>query len=116
MAQPSDSPGADDQYHESSDEDFNPATAPVADETSSSSDDEPAHAVTKAKAASRKRKRKAPSPIEFDSGDEATIHATKSRRVRRRTGGKVDDEELFWSDDEGGEGGLVKTRAQRRVE
>ncbi|KAF2816035.1 BCNT-domain-containing protein [Mytilinidion resinicola] len=113
MAQKPLSPEADEQYHESSDEDFNPATAPVADESSSSSEDEPIPAATKP--ASRKRKRKAPSPPEFDSGDEVTIQAAKSRRAKRKTG-KADDDDLLLSDDEGGEGGLVKTRAQRRVE
>ncbi|KAF2492414.1 BCNT-domain-containing protein [Lophium mytilinum] len=113
MSQQPLSPEADEQYHESSDEDFNPATAPVADESSTSDEDEPTPAATKP--VSRKRKRKAPSRAEFDSGDEVTIQAAKSRRAKRKTG-KADDDDILLSDDEGGEGGLVKTRAQRRVE
>ncbi|KAF2261744.1 BCNT-domain-containing protein [Lojkania enalia] len=101
---------ADDNYHESSDEDFNPNAA-QADEASSSSDEE-----TDTKP-SRKSKRKAPRPEELDSGDEVTIEAARKRRGKKRKGGKADDDEdIFLSDNEGGEGGLIKTRAQRRVE
>ncbi|KAF2176496.1 BCNT-domain-containing protein [Zopfia rhizophila CBS 207.26] len=72
-------------YHESSDEDFNPTAAPV-DESASSSDED-ATKPTKAKG-----KRKAPIDDALDSGDEVTIEAVRKRK-----------------------GGLVKTRAQRRV-
>ena len=102
-------------YHESSDEDFNPTAAP-ADESSASSDEDNATGPVV-----RKGKRKAPPAQEFDSGDEATIEAAKKRRTKRRKGDNVEedereDDDLPWSDHEGGEGGLVKTRAQRRVE
>lgn len=105
-------PEAEESYHDSADEDFDPTTAP-ADESSSSSDEEDAPA----KAAQPKRKRKAPAIDELDSGDEVTIEAAKKRKSRKRKGDKGrDEDDLMFSDDEGGEGGLVKTRAQRRVE
>jgi hypothetical protein len=104
----------DDKYHESSDEDFNPETAP-AEEASSSEDEDQDNAVTKA--TQRKGKRKAPIDAELDSGDEVTIQAARKKRSKKdKKGSKDDDEALILSDDEGGEGGLIKTRAQRRVE
>lgn len=131
-------------YHESSDEDFNPTAAP-ADESSASSnenedeDKDNAEQATskKNKGKSRgkpgngklnnKRKRKAPATDELDSGDEATIEAANQRKAKKQQkanqlGGDSEDDDdsgdngLLWSDDEGGEGGLIRTRAQRRVE
>jgi hypothetical protein len=96
-------------YHESSDEDFNPIAAPV-DESASSSDEEAEAKPVKAKA-----KRKAPGDDALDSGDEVTIDAIRKRRAKKRKG-QHDDDDLILSADEGGEGGLIKTRAQRRVE
>lgn len=104
---------ADEKYHESSDEDFNPETAP-AEEASSSEDED--HVTIEP--AQRKGKRKAPADEDLDSGDEVTIQAARKKRAKKKgkKGSKEDDDELIISDDEGGEGGLVKTRAQRRVE
>lgn len=102
------------KYDESNDEDFNPDSLPP-DEASSSSEDEDATT----KPAQRKRKRKAPSDEELDSGDEVTIKAAKKRKAKKlKKGGRedADAEDLIFSDDEGGDGGLIKTRAQRRVE
>lgn len=103
---------ANEKYHESSDEDFNPETAP-AEEVSSSEDEDDAAA----KPAQRKGKRKAPIDEELDSGDELTIQAARKKRAKKKKGSKDEaDEDIILSDDEGGEGGLIKTRAQRRVE
>lgn len=101
---------AEEDYHESSDEDFNPAAAPV-DESATSSDEDAPTKPTKAKG-----KRKAPVNDQLDSGDEVTIEAVRKRKAKKRKGQKDDDDDLILSGDEGGEGGLVKTRAQRRVE
>lgn len=91
-------------YHESSDEDFNPDSAPADDGPSSSDEDE---------AAPQPRgKRKAPVDDGLDSGDEVTIEAARKKAKKRRK----DDDDLVVSEDEGGDGGLVKTRAQRAVE
>ncbi|CAO2652574.1 Nn.00g008570.m01.CDS01 [Neocucurbitaria sp. VM-36] len=100
------------KYHESSDEDFNPETAPP-EEVSSSEDEDDALA----KPAQRKGKRKAPVDDDLDSGDEVTIQAARKKRAKKKKGSKDKaDEDIILSDDEGGEGGLIKTRAQRRVE
>jgi hypothetical protein len=104
---------ADEKYHESSDEDFNPAAAAASDESSSSASEDEGAAVKPAKG---KRKRKVLEPDELDSGDEITIEAAQRGKAKRRKGAKADEDDLLLSDDEGGEGGLIKTRAQRRVE
>jgi len=108
---------SDDQYHESSDEDFDPATAPP-EHISSSEDD----LAATTRSIPRKRKRKAPDDEELDSGDEATIQAARKKWLNRgnkkgsHQDGGDDEDELLLSEDEGGEGGLIKTRAQRRGE
>lgn len=108
-------PDVDDKSNDSSDEDFNPLAAaadPAEDSSSSSSEDDATATTTQ-----RSRKRKAPAPEDFDSGDEVTIEAARKRKAKRRKGAQDGDEDdIILSDDEGGEGGLVKTRAQRRVE
>lgn len=96
-------------YHESSDEDFDPDEAP-ADDAADSSEDEDA-APTE-----RKGKRKAPLDDEWDSGDEVTIQAARNKSKKRKKGSKDQDDDLLLSEDEGGDGGLIKTRAQRAVE
>ncbi|CBX99661.1 hypothetical protein IAQ61_005087 [Plenodomus lingam] len=105
---------ADDKYHESSDEDFNPESAPPEDVSSSEDEDE----QVATKVVQRKGKRKAPDDEELDSGDEVTIQAARKKRSKKnkKKGAKADDDELILSEDEGGEGGLIKTRAQRRGE
>jgi hypothetical protein len=102
---------AEKDYHESSDEDFNPTAAPANDSPSSSEDEDAPTKPTKAKG-----KRKAPVDDELDSGDEVTIEQVRKRKAKKRKGQKIDDDDLILSDDEGGDGGLIKTRAQRRVE
>ncbi|KAF1980302.1 BCNT-domain-containing protein [Bimuria novae-zelandiae CBS 107.79] len=104
---------AEANYHESSDEDFNP-TAVAADEPSSSSDEEDAPA--KPARGKGKGKRKAAAIEELDSGDEVTIDAARKRKSKRPKGAKADEEDDLLLSDDGGDGGLIKTRAQRRVE
>lgn len=101
----------DEEYDSNEDEDFNPDAATAADEDISASSDsdeggESTANTKKAKIKSTKRKAPAPVDAELDSGDEATI----KERKRKRRKGKDQDEES------GGEGGLIKTRAQRLVE
>ncbi|KAG9191957.1 hypothetical protein G6011_10691 [Alternaria panax] len=104
---------ADDRYHESSDEDFNPDAVPALEASSSEDEDHVTIEPPQSKA-----KRKAPAGQDLDSGDEATIQAARRKRAKKRgnKGSKQDEDELIISDHEGGEGGLVKTRAQRRGE
>lgn len=97
-------------YRESSDDDFNPDSAPADDIPSSSEDEDAATAPTQ-----RKGKRKAPVDDQLDSGDEVTIEAARKKSKKRSKGSKDHDEDLVVSEDEG-EGGLIKTRAQRAVE
>ncbi|CAA9960975.1 SWR1-complex protein [Pyrenophora teres f. maculata] len=103
----------EEKYDESADEDFNPDVAPVPD-TSSSEDED--HITIEP--AQRKGKRKAPVEDDLDSGDEVTIQAARRKRPKKKgkKGNKQDEDGFIASDDEGGEGGLVKTRAQRRGE
>ncbi|KAI4756104.1 BCNT-domain-containing protein [Aureobasidium sp. EXF-12344] len=93
----------DEEYKSSEDEDFNPdlVEAPPDDDLSSDEDEAP-----KPKKVSKKRKKAQTDAEELDSGDEATI--TELRKAKKP---KADDDE-----DSGGEGGLIKTRAQRRAE
>lgn len=102
----------EDQYISEEDEDFNPTTVEAQDdEVSESSEDEAApDASSKSRKATKKRKQtQANLDVELDSGDEATIRELKKRKRRK---GKDDQEDQ----DSGGEGGLVKTRAQRKAE
>ncbi|KAK8233789.1 bucentaur or craniofacial development-domain-containing protein [Phyllosticta capitalensis] len=106
----------DENYNSASDDEFNPDTV-VAEEdsSSSSSDDESNNRASNRKTTKNKRKRDTPDDEALDSGDEVTINkARKKRRGGRKDGS--DDEDVLLSDAEGGEGGLVKTRAQRRTE
>jgi hypothetical protein len=104
----------EENYHSASDEDFDPTTAPTYDDVHaiSSSDDEGEATAPKASSSS-KRKHLAEqnrSDLDFsNSGDEGIIK--KGRRRAKKCGGQAHDDE-----DEGGEGGLIKTRAQRKVE
>lgn len=102
---------ADEKYHESSDEDFDPESAPPEEASSSEDEDHQTAAPIP-----RKGKRKAPHDDELDSGDEVTIQAARKKRSKKKKKGKTGDDELILSEDEGGDGGLVKTRAQRRGE
>ena len=100
----------EEDYDSNEDEDFNPEAAPAADDDVSASSDSDEEADTtaeaKKKTKSKPAKRPAPTDEELDSGDEATI---KERKRKRRKGKDRED-------DSGGEGGLIKTRAQRQAE
>jgi len=98
----------EEDYASSEDEDFNPeATGAGEEDVSSSSEDEDTEG---AKSETRKtaQKRKQDDLGELDSGDEE-VRVEQSKRKKKRAG-KADDE------DSGGEGGLIKTRAQRKAE
>ncbi|KAE9984864.1 hypothetical protein BLS_000947 [Venturia inaequalis] len=95
----------------SDDEDFNPDVQPVEAESSSSEDEaEAPKSGAKKQKAKRKRDDDDDVDAELASGDEGIILQRTSKRHKK--GG---DEE-FLSDDEGGEAGFIKTRAQRRTE
>ena len=115
-------PSSDEEYDENADEDFNPEAAAVENEDGSSSDEEetaaakPAETAASAKPRGRKRKSGVLLDGDLDSGDEATIRERQSKKRRRRKdkdgeGGTADAD-----DDSAGEGGLIKTRAQRLAE
>lgn len=103
----------EEEYDENADEDFNPE-ATAGDEASSSSEDEeePAPKLAKQKQKKSGTKRKSDVLDELDSGDEATIQERKIKKRKRKDAdaGAADD------DESGGEGGLIKTRAQRLAE
>lgn len=92
------------EYDENADEDFNPDKA-AADEDASSSEDE----VAIAEPAKESKKRKTEATDDLDSGDEATIREQKRKR-KKKAAAQADAEES------GGEGGFVRTRAQRHAE
>ncbi|KAL2019694.1 hypothetical protein VTK56DRAFT_9313 [Thermocarpiscus australiensis] len=101
----------EEDYASEEDSDFAPDDAP-ADESSASEDEE----AETDKASPGKRKRHPGDDGADDagfenSGDEAIIERGKKRhkKSRRKDGGEADE-------DEGGEGGLVKTRRMRAVE
>lgn len=105
----------------SEDEDFNPGIAEQAEDLGSQSSDDDEDAVDGPAAGKAKapRKRKASGSVEdgatlgeLDSGDEVTIRKGK----RRKGEGKAVGSDMFQDDGEGGEGGWVKTRAQRARE
>lgn len=102
---------AEANYHESSDDDFNPV-ALVYDEPSSSSDED----NVRAKPTKGRAKRKAAADDELDSGDEVTIEAARKRKAKKRKGAEADDDDELLLSDDGADGGLIKTRAQRKVE
>ncbi|KAK4545377.1 hypothetical protein LTR36_003557 [Oleoguttula mirabilis] len=95
-------------YDENADEDFNPEQA-AADDDGSSSDDEE---VAAAKPSKEFKKRKSEAVDELDSGDEVTIQEQKRKRKKKK------EKEAATADGEesGGEGGFVRTRAQRHAE
>lgn len=102
----------DDQYASSEDSDFAPDTADVAASDASESEGEPdqaAAATTKKQRPVKSKAADAEGDEGYDnSGDEAIIQRGRKRRKRAQGKGVEDDE--------GGEGGLVKTRRQRAAE
>ncbi|KAH0368641.1 BCNT-domain-containing protein, partial [Aureobasidium melanogenum] len=93
----------DDEYKSSEDEDFNPDEVEAQQDEDLSSDEDDA---TQPKKTIKKRKKAQQDAEELDSGDEATI--TELKKAKKS---KTEDDE-----DSAGEGGLIKTRAQRRAE
>jgi len=112
MASPSaQDPPIDNEYDEDEDEDFNPETAAAVDEASASSDSED-DTTTTIPTAKRKRTKTSDQAEDVDfenSGDEATIQSGKRKKRKSKDIAAEDDEQ-------GGEGGLIKTRAQRKLE
>ena len=105
---PPDAPSDDDeQYDSSQDSDFAPdaAAEPTSDQSDSEDD-----------ASQPNKKRSRDGEVEAEdagynnSGDEAIIDRGKKRQ--RKSKGKANEPQ----DDEGGEGGLIKTRRQRAAE
>ncbi|KAK5128862.1 hypothetical protein LTR85_000195 [Meristemomyces frigidus] len=94
-------------YDENADEDFNPEKA-AADGDASSSEDE--DEVIEARPVKESKKRKSEAVDELDSGDEATIRERKRKRKKKEAATAQEGEES------GGEGGFVRTRAQRYAE
>jgi hypothetical protein len=107
-------PVHDDDYVSEEDSDFALDDAPVEDSSVSDDDDEVAADAQKpATAKPKQRAEDGADDAGFEnSGDEAIIEKGKSRqRKANRKGVEVDEDE-----DEGGEGGFVKTRRMRAVE
>lgn len=109
---------SDEEYASAEDSDFAPDVAPAAASDASSDEESDAGETTvkeskKTKAKPAKRKRVGNEEAEDlgfeNSGDEAIIE--KGLKRQRRKKGKDNVEE-----DEGGEGGLVKTRSMRAQE
>lgn len=96
----------DEQYASSEDSDFAPDDAPAAASNHSDSEDD-------AEQPSKKRRPAADADAEdagYDnSGDEAIIKRGKRRKTKTK-------DQIANEDDEGGEGGLIKTRRQRAAE
>jgi hypothetical protein len=108
----------DEEYASSEDSDFAPEVAPVVASDASSDEESdvgesPVKEPKKTKTNPAKRKRGEDAEAEDagfeNSGDEAIIEKGLKRQ-RRKKGKDVQD------DDEGGEGGLVKTRSMRAQE
>jgi hypothetical protein len=106
----------------SDDEDFKPDANPSAldaEERSSDSDtDFSSNEATTRKPKSRKRKKATEDSVELElaSGDEATIRKGKRKKQRKAKGAATDGYSDEDNEDEGGEGGLIKTRAQQAKE
>jgi len=101
------------EYDENADEDFSPETAQEDGDASSSSEDEEDKATAKPTKPTGRRKKRKPETTaadELDSGDEATIQERQRKRRKRDVKDNKSD------DESGGEGGLIKTRAQRLAE
>ncbi|TVY55788.1 SWR1-complex protein 5 [Lachnellula cervina] len=111
----------DSDYASSEDSDFAPDAAPVDDAGGADSSDNEQDAVEEATKKPAKRKRGQANEEEAEdagfenSGDEAIIERGLKRR-RKKGKGKKSDEVEVEADDEGGEGGLVKTRSMRAAE
>lgn len=100
----------DEHYASSEDSDFAPDAAPEPASDESESEDATTHGPSKRKCTETIADGKDKDDGYDNSGDEAIIaKGQKGRKRAHAKGQHVDDEE-------GGEGGLVKTRAQRAAE
>ena len=105
-------------YDENADEDFNPEEAGADEHASSSEEDEKDTKQAATKKAGRKRKSEA-LDNDLDSGDEATINERQSKKRQRKGAAKGASHSTpggEHDEDSAGEGGLIKTRAQRLAE
>jgi hypothetical protein len=105
-------------YASEEDSDFAPDAAPAAEVESSDSESEADESTTKAQAKPKTKKRKRGDEEAEDlgfenSGDEAIIKEYDAEAPKRKKGTTGRAAEL---DDEGGEGGVVKTRSMRALE
>lgn len=103
----------DADYRSSEDSDFDPTPGGGGDDAASSaSEAEDADSASKATSGKKGKKRKGGTETESlgfeNSGDEATIRRGKKKKRRK---GDLDEQ-----DEEGGEGGVVKTRSMMAVE
>jgi len=96
----------DEEYDENADEDFNPE-ANAAEDAAASSEDDASTPVP----AKKSKKRQANAGVDLDSGDEATIQE-RERKQKRKKKDSADEN----ADESAGEGGLIRTRAQRLAE
>jgi len=113
----------DSDYASSEDSDFAPDAAPVDDAGGAESSDDEPDVVEEAVKKPAKRKRGQANEEDAEdagfenSGDEAIIERGLKRRRKKGKGRKSDAVEVeVEADDEGGEGGLVKTRSMRAAE
>lgn len=105
------------QDDSSSDEDFDPEAQAAEVESSSSDDEDAAKGAKVQKSGTKRRRDDDVVDADLDSGDEATIQERKKQKRRKRKGQATDEDAAdYISDDDGGEGGFVRTRAQRAVE
>ncbi|KAG5942637.1 swr complex subunit [Claviceps sorghi] len=101
----------DEQYASSQDSDFAPDAAPEPASDESDSEDDPADGPSKRHNTDTAAGRRSDEGDGYDnSGDEAIIVRGQKKRKRAQEKGQLVDHE------EGGQGGLVKTRAQRAAE
>ncbi|KAH6681598.1 bucentaur or craniofacial development-domain-containing protein [Halenospora varia] len=113
---------SDEEYASEEDSDFAPDAVPANDDEAAESSDDEADDGEKVKAAkaapSTKRKRGQDDEAEDagfeNSGDEAIIERGLKKAKKKHKKDKKDEE--LGGEDEGGEGGLVKTRSMRAAE
>ncbi|KAI1458325.1 BCNT-domain-containing protein [Annulohypoxylon moriforme] len=104
-------PTIDDEYASEEDSDFAPDAEPLKGEGGSDASESEDDEVQLIAAPSKKRSADVNADDDFEnSGDEAIIQRGKKRRKKDKQKDANPD------DDEGGEGGLIKTRSMRAVE
>jgi hypothetical protein len=111
---------SDDEYASEEDSDFALDAVPALNEDSSDDEDDADELAIDTKAQPKPKKRKRDNEEEAEdvgyenSGDEEIIgEGVRERKKAKKGKGKKSNEEL---EDEGGEGGLIKTRSMRAQE